>query len=65
MWACKDSAYPSAAESVIPVYAILLLVEGCLVVNRPLQHFMNAAFAAEAATTKYCELLQTTSGLRI
>jgi hypothetical protein len=37
-------------------------VEGSLVANRPLQHFMNAAFATEAATTEYCELLHTTSG---
>lgn len=38
-------------------------VDGCMVANKPLQHFMNAAFAAEAATTLYCNLLHATPGV--
>ena len=38
-------------------------VDACMVANKPLQHFLNASFAAEAATTKYCNLLHTTPGV--
>ena len=38
-------------------------VDACMVANKPLQHFLNAALGAEAATTKYCDLLHATSGV--
>jgi len=38
-------------------------VDACMVANKPLQHFLNASLAAEAATTKYCNLLHATPGV--
>ena len=38
-------------------------VDACMVANKPLQHFLNASFAAEAATTKYCNLVHATPGV--
>ena len=38
-------------------------VDACMVANKPLQHFLNASFAAEATTTLYCNLLHATPGV--